>query len=575
MSTRQAKLEPDGQASPIPLRWSSGGQVLLFLTVILLAAGVFATAATLNSNPINNEKNAIFADKWQYSVDEGPFIEVDLPHSEKLTAQSQITLKNVLPAVTVKGATVLLRTSQQHVEVSVDGALIYSSRNGESPIAAPSAAYHFVRLPADCGGQTITVVLSSPYDNYAGFMGQIYVGSKASNLFFLFHENRLRFITGFLVFSVGILLVVMFLFAKGREGAASITNLGAFFACAGYWVMVESRMLQFISPHPVALTNSSIFALTLLPVFSGLYYCSTHTKTYQRIGKYVVVAVFSASLLFAVAAAINPALPLRVLPYYMVFLVLYLILLFAAMIGESIKAGKFFSASACGILAFSTCALLELVLYLCNIKLYRQSNLLILGLLLFCGFMVVGSIQTFSRVYRAAIKVDALSALVYMDSLTGLKNRTAFLEELASIEAGGDTAVTIAMYDVNNLKTVNDTKGHLVGDALLRHCAKAIKASLRQEDKVYRIGGDEFVAILRHGEDFDGGALEPRLLAVLEKENQKNLSYTISIAYGFASFSHSTDQTLFGTQAKADEDMYARKKLQKLACAAEMEQGKD
>lgn len=536
---------------------------LLFLAVFLLSLAVAATSIAFGSNKINNEENAIFANKWQYSVDGRDFAEVELPGNANTKAGSQITLKNQIPSETVSGATILMRTSLQNVVIAVGGELIYNSERSQNPVASPSSAYHFVRLPAQCANETITVKLSSPYDNYSGFMNQIYLGSKASNIFFLVQENGLRFIIGFLVFCVGASLLIVFLFSRGRDGKAAVTNLGAFFMCAGYWLLAESKMLQFIFPYPVALTNTSIFALALLPVFSGLYYYNTHSKRYRRLGKKVITIAAMGSFLLAIVSCVAPMLPVKIFPYYLIFLVIYLILLFTSIILESLKAGKFFSASVCGIVSFGVCALTELVFYLSNTRSYNKSNFLTVGILLFCVFMVADAMQNFTRIYRAAFKVEALSVLAYSDSLTGLQNRTAFLEEMSIIEHDDQDLVTIGMYDVNNLKVVNDTKGHLVGDALLRHCAKTIKASLRQQDKVYRIGGDEFAAILRHGKGFDSATPERRICSALEKENKKTLDYALSIAYGFATFSQGCDKTLYDTLARADETMYNCKREQK------------
>lgn len=547
----------------------NGCQAVLLLTVLLLAIVVVWRGSSLNHNMINSEKNSIFPEPWQYSVNGSAFLKTALPNSISARAESRISLTNHLPKEMVKGATVLLRTSQQNVDVSVNGVVIYSSLDSTG---APSSAYHFVRLPTDCATQPILVSLASPYSNYAGFMGEIYIGSKASNVFFLLHENGIRFFIGFLVFSVGFLLMIMFLFAKSHAGKASIPNLGAFFVCAGYWVMVESRMMQFIFPYPTALTNSSVFAMTLLPVFAGLYYYNTYTRSHKKIARAVIAVVCGVSLAFAVIACLIPTLPVSIFPYYLVFLVAFLVLLFFSAIYESKKAEKISSFSVWGMLIFVACALIELLLYLSNTRAYNQSNLLTIGLMMLCIFMVADSVQTFTQVYRAAVKVDTLSVLAYWDSLTGLKNRTAFLEEMSATHVD-ENSVTIAMYDVNNLKIVNDTKGHLVGDALLLHSAKSIKASLRQNDKVFRVGGDEFVAIIIHDDDFDCDSLETRILDTLEFENQKSLSYTLSIAYGFATYTSSMDTTLFDTQARADENMYSRKRVQKSSTAPQNEAG--
>ena len=86
-----------------------------------------------------------------------------------------------------------------------------------------------------------------------------------------------------------------------------------------------------------------------------------------------------------------------------------------------------------------------------------------------------------------------------MDFLTGGGNRRSFERDLRrevgrSLRHGGGFAVVVI--DVDGLKKVNDTEGHAAGDALLRDVAGAVQGSLRREDTVYRIGGDEFAALL-------------------------------------------------------------------------------
>ena len=78
------------------------------------------------------------------------------------------------------------------------------------------------------------------------------------------------------------------------------------------------------------------------------------------------------------------------------------------------------------------------------------------------------------------------------DPLTDLENHSAFYEALGSDRR----SFAVAMLDLDGFKAVNDSAGHLVGDHVLRDVARAIEAALRTEDRVYRIGGDEFAAIL-------------------------------------------------------------------------------
>lgn len=84
------------------------------------------------------------------------------------------------------------------------------------------------------------------------------------------------------------------------------------------------------------------------------------------------------------------------------------------------------------------------------------------------------------------------------DSLTGLLNRASLYECLESlIAARRDCALALVYIDLDLFKEINDSLGHAAGDAVLQHVARQIAASIRQSDLAARIGGDEFVIVLR------------------------------------------------------------------------------
>jgi diguanylate cyclase (GGDEF)-like protein len=95
-----------------------------------------------------------------------------------------------------------------------------------------------------------------------------------------------------------------------------------------------------------------------------------------------------------------------------------------------------------------------------------------------------------------------------VDSLTGLGNHRAFHEALARLVEGSQrykTAFSLVLLDVDEFKTVNDTRGHAVGDQLLAQIGELIRLTIRQTDFGFRIGGDEFAVLLPHV-DADGAA---------------------------------------------------------------------
>jgi diguanylate cyclase (GGDEF)-like protein len=92
-----------------------------------------------------------------------------------------------------------------------------------------------------------------------------------------------------------------------------------------------------------------------------------------------------------------------------------------------------------------------------------------------------------------------LERMAYTDSLTGLPNREALEHALEGALAGARRdAVPFALLflDLDGFKAINDTFGHLAGDLLLKETARRLRQSLRRQDEVFRVSGDEFIAIL-------------------------------------------------------------------------------
>jgi diguanylate cyclase (GGDEF)-like protein/putative nucleotidyltransferase with HDIG domain len=120
-----------------------------------------------------------------------------------------------------------------------------------------------------------------------------------------------------------------------------------------------------------------------------------------------------------------------------------------------------------------------------------------LALIIAFGGILIGLRRRLGRAHER--EVAALLAIARSDALTGLGNHRAFHEDLAQSlhRIGGATAsTTLILVDLDGLKVVNDTLGHQVGDDHIRTVADALRATVREADGVYRIGGDEFAVIL-------------------------------------------------------------------------------
>jgi diguanylate cyclase (GGDEF)-like protein len=105
------------------------------------------------------------------------------------------------------------------------------------------------------------------------------------------------------------------------------------------------------------------------------------------------------------------------------------------------------------------------------------------------------SLETGRLLERLAVRERNARLLATTDSLTGLPNRLAFLEDLdAALRDAAAHPVAVALLDLNDFKDINDTHGHDTGDEVLRHTATRLRAALPPGGSVARLGGDEFAA---------------------------------------------------------------------------------
>ena len=157
-------------------------------------------------------------------------------------------------------------------------------------------------------------------------------------------------------------------------------------------------------------------------------------------------------------------------------------------------------------------------------------------------------------------RIDTVMNMANRDALTGVKNKNAYgiMENEANdkISAGSEGEFAVVVCDVNDLKKINDTKGHKAGDEHIREACMMI-CRVFKHSPVYRIGGDEFAVILK-GEDYEN---RDSLMGELRTQVQINKDEgKVVVASGMADFHKGVDTNLELVFTKADNEMYANKK---------------
>ena len=127
------------------------------------------------------------------------------------------------------------------------------------------------------------------------------------------------------------------------------------------------------------------------------------------------------------------------------------------------------------------------------------------------------------------------------------------------IAEGTVAEFAVGVFDLNDLKKVNDTQGHDAGDRYIKEACMCI-CKCFQHSPVYRIGGDEFAVILE-GEDY---AAQDELLEVFDRQMEENLAQRkIVVSTGISRFVPGQDNSFRTVFERADEKMYQRKRTLK------------
>lgn len=161
------------------------------------------------------------------------------------------------------------------------------------------------------------------------------------------------------------------------------------------------------------------------------------------------------------------------------------------------------------------------------------------------------------------VYMDRISDLAYTDPLTGVKSKTAYQEEIRRLNDNiedGFHQFGIMMFDLNGLKEMNDTYGHDAGDTYIKNACRLICTTYKHSP-VFRIGGDEFVAVLRGQDLLNSQNLIKRFYEKMFQisKDAKRPQDTISVAAGMAVFKEETDIDFQSVFKRADSNMYKNK----------------
>lgn len=160
------------------------------------------------------------------------------------------------------------------------------------------------------------------------------------------------------------------------------------------------------------------------------------------------------------------------------------------------------------------------------------------------------------------LQQQAIEHRMCHDAMTGLHNREHYEELVKHYDREEDMEIALVLCDMDSLKKVNDTFGHLMGDKYIREAAKLLKPFASEKVIISRIGGDEFSILIKQGTRADANALVTSLREAILRYPSQETGFSMSMSIGVAAIDHSIGH-MIELFAMADQEMYLSKLAKK------------
>ncbi|MEN3110019.1 diguanylate cyclase [Uliginosibacterium paludis] len=172
---------------------------------------------------------------------------------------------------------------------------------------------------------------------------------------------------------------------------------------------------------------------------------------------------------------------------------------------------------------------------------------------------ITGMVGTILDITERKTLERTLTALAEHDALTGLLNRRAIFDYMQRMS--DPRPVAVLMCDLDHFKAINDAHGHFGGDEVLRTTARLLQAQLREEDRLARVGGEEFLIILHNADAGIALQVAERLLAAVSHAQimYEGRRIDVSLSLG-AAVGHAAGGAAVGLVRIADDRLYRAKR---------------
>ena len=469
---------------------------------------------------------------------------------------------------------ILFTTTNQDAYVYLGNELIYMHGNWDDLTDTHGRTLHFLHINESLAGKQLTIMLHTGYANWLGSIDYFFIDSERSLI------RKVSLTDAIYVASLSIALslivfLVMDLVWRGIDRRRTMQlYLIAFLVSFILWTTGTSSFFSRMLSMPALWWEIHLMMLYIMPI--------TFAKVIQEIvapayTKHIQNAIIIYMVVF-VTAAITEILGLDgymnlLYLFYPILLVSCLVLIY------TLFRSSWTQYPAC---RYGMVAMISLTIFVGIDALHFEYHRLagILSMTIFSIYAVIPFVFFLIREQmltdaRLAQQNETLSKELQesqdeavRDFLTGAYNRHQLEDGIANYSALANErgfAFSFAIFDVDHFKSVNDTRGHLGGDKVLRQIADTIHARIDRRHIFIRYGGDEFILLALHHD-------LAQMVAFCE-ELRKTLEATlggVTLSFGVSTW-HGADDRMSALMERADRALYLSKEKGRNAVSGEDE----
>jgi diguanylate cyclase (GGDEF)-like protein len=347
--------------------------------------------------------------------------------------------------------------------------------------------------------------------------------------------------------------IIYFSLKKFLKGNKAIIYLGCFSILISIWMAMESTLTQFAAGNSYIISALTYLSLMTVPIPIMLYISNLVNPKFKKLILYLNYFFFFYDFILIFLKFFNlsdfhEGLFILHALMFIIWSIVFTILCLEVFKYKN-KEIRYITFSFGFLFLFG---FLELINYELKTPI-SIGTFIEFGILIFMVIITLGSIHKVIAIIKLSDDAKYYEYLATRDYLTKCKNRAAYSKELECINL--DHEITIIMADVNDMKTINDTFGHYVGDEVLVKCSQCLSKIFGSLDHCYRIGGDEFVYI-ENNENVETVKKKAELFLKECETINAECSYSFKISIGFAFYDSKIDEDIYDTVIRADQNMY-------------------